>query len=122
DLRLPDVGYVAVPISLTADRIKDQQAFQITFRSSSLAAAFPTFNGSMGVTPGELGECTLYLTGSYDLPMKIFGNLLDVAVAPGVASRSLENFIAEIATAVEARVNQREEEFARYRYYRTVAG
>ncbi len=120
DLHLPDVGYVAVPIGLTATKNEKQQAVDITFRAARSPATFPTFKGAMGVTPGELGECTLYLTGAYDLPMRIFGNLLDVALAPGVAARSLENFIEEIAAACQARVDQRESEFARYRYYSTL--
>ncbi|MFZ1016947.1 MAG: hypothetical protein WAN39_03660 [Candidatus Cybelea sp.] len=119
DLHLPNVGYVAVPIGLTATKNNEHRAIDITFHASSLPSAFPTFKGAMGVTPGELGECTLYLTGAYDLPMRIFGNLLDAALAPGVAARSLENFIDEIAIACQARVDQREAEFARYRYYST---
>ncbi|HEX4013370.1 MAG TPA: hypothetical protein VHX17_05685 [Candidatus Cybelea sp.] len=119
DLRLPDVGYVAVPIELTASKHHERDAVDITFRAARLPAAFPTFKGAMGVTPGELGECSLYLTGAYDIPMRIFGNLLDAAIAPGVAARSLENFVEEIATACQARVDRREAEFARYRYYST---
>jgi hypothetical protein len=119
DLHLPNVGYVAVPIELTATKDTEHRAVDITFHAASLPTAFPTFKGEMGVTPGDLGECTLYLTGAYDLPMRIFGNLLDAAIAPGVAARSLENFIDEIAMACQARVDQREAEFARYRYYST---
>jgi hypothetical protein len=119
DLRLPDVGYVAVPIRLTAAKHpKEAHAFDISFNASSLPAAFPGFKGEMGVEDvGSLGECTLYLRGVYELPMQFFGKLLDAALTPGVAERSLENFIDEIATACEARVNQREAEFARYRFY-----
>jgi hypothetical protein len=49
--------------------------------------------------------------------MQFFGRLLDAALMPRVAERSLENFIDEIASACEARVNQREAEFARYQFY-----
>jgi hypothetical protein len=118
DLRLPDVGYVAVPIRLTvAQHGKEAHAFDISFNASNLPAAFPGFQGQMGVTPGDLGECTLYLRGTYELPMHFFGKLLDAALTPRVAERSLENFIEEIGAACEARVNQREAQFARYRFY-----
>jgi len=118
DLRMPDVGYVAVPIRLTADKTSDDKlAFDIAFSSANLPAAFPGFKGRMGVVERALGECTLYLRGAYELPMQFFGKLLDKAILPRVADRSLENFIDEIGVACEARVNQREADFARYRFY-----
>ncbi|MFZ0032092.1 MAG: hypothetical protein WBE79_08015 [Candidatus Cybelea sp.] len=118
DLRLPDVGYVAVPIRLTVQKDPDERrSFDIGFNSASLPTAFPGFKGTMVLKAAALGESTLYLRGSYELPMHFFGKLLDAALTPHVAERSLENFIEEIGTACEARVNQREAEFARYRFY-----
>ncbi|HZY95502.1 MAG TPA: hypothetical protein VFE35_00210 [Candidatus Cybelea sp.] len=118
DLHLPDVGYVAVPIDLTvAKHPNEPRRFDITFKSSNLADAFPTFKGSLSVEPADLGESTLTLRGEYDLPMQLFGRLLDMALLPGVADRSLENFIDEIAAACTARVDAREAEFARYHFY-----
>jgi hypothetical protein len=118
DLRLPDVGYVAVPIHLTASRHPEVlRTFDISFTSANLPAAFPGFKGTMGLDTASLGECTLYLSGSYELPLHFFGKLLDAALLPHMAERSLENFIDEIGAACEARVNQREAEFARYHFY-----
>lgn len=118
DLRLPDVGYVAVPIELTVERHRERpHTFEISFVSSNLPAAFPAFKGNVAVEQGALGESALHLNGAYELPMQLFGKLLDAAFTPGVAQRSLENFIDEIAAACEARVNQREAEFVRYRFY-----
>lgn len=118
DLRLPDVGYVAVPINLTvAKGTSDPLAFDIGFTSSNLPAAFPGFKGTMGARAGEMGESMLYLSGHYDLPLQFFGKLLDAALMPRIAAKSLENFIDEIAAACQARVDQREAEFARYHYY-----
>jgi hypothetical protein len=118
DLRLPDVGYVAIPIRLMVKKDSGTaRSFDITFNSANLPEAFPTFEGNISVEPAGLGESRLRLRGGYDPPMHIFGNLLDRALAPGVAARSLENFVDEMASAVDARVNQREAEFARYRFY-----
>lgn len=121
DLHLPDVGYVAIPIRLTVRKnTKEAHAFDIGFVATSLPTAFPEFKGVMGTQPGEIGEigeCALYLSGGYELPMQIFGKWIDAALTPGVAALSLENFISEIAIACQARVDQREAEFARYRYY-----
>lgn len=118
DLRLPDVGYVAVPIELSVEKHREQpHAFEISFVSANLPTAFPGFKGTIGVEEGALSESTLYLRGDYELPMQLFGKLLGAAFTPGVAERSLENFIDEIGAACEARVNQREAEFVRYRFY-----
>ncbi len=118
EIHLPDVGYVAVPIRLQVRKSEDSaRVFDITFNSMNLPAAFPTFNGTIGVEPAGLGESKLFLRGGYDLPMQIFGKLLDMALTPGLADRSLENFIDEIAAATQARVDRREAEFARYRFY-----
>ena len=118
DLRLPDVGYVAVPIRLSVEREpEERRAFGISFNAASLPEAFPGFKGTMGLRPAGLGESTLYLNGHYELPMHFLGRLLDATLTPHVAERSLENFIEEIGTACEARVNQREADFARYRFY-----
>jgi hypothetical protein len=118
ELRLPDVGYVAVPIRLQVKKHEDAACqFDVTFNSMNLPAAFPTFNGTFRVESAGLGESKLWLEGGYDLPMQIFGKLLDMALTPGLAARSLENFIDEIAAATQARVDQREAEFARYRFY-----
>jgi hypothetical protein len=118
EMRLPDVGYVAVPIRLEVKkRDDDAHRFDITFNSMNLPAAFPTFKGSIGFEASGLGESKLVLHGGYDLPMQIFGKFLDLALTPGLAQRSLENFIDEIAAATQARVDAREAEFARYHFY-----
>jgi hypothetical protein len=118
ELRLPDVGYVAVPIDLTAVKVDEPpRTFDIAFVASNLPTAFPALAGKMSVEPAGMGESTLFLNGSYELPAKFFGRLLDVALMPSVAQRSLENFVDEIAAACVARVDKREAEFARYHFY-----
>lgn len=118
EMRLPDVGYIAVPIRLQVKKQEGEgRSLDVTFGSANLPAAFPTFNGTFAVEAAGLGESKLVLSGGYDLPMQIFGKFLDMALTPGLAERSLENFIDEIAAATQARVDQREAEFARYRFY-----
>ncbi|MBV8498418.1 MAG: hypothetical protein JO003_04105 [Candidatus Eremiobacteraeota bacterium] len=118
ELRLPDVGYVAVPIRLqVTKRAADACSFDVTFNSMNLSAAFPTFKGTFGIEAAGLGESKLVLRGGYDIPMQIFGKFLDRTLTPGLAQRSLENFVDEIAAATQARVDKREAEFARYRFY-----
>jgi len=118
ELHLPDVGYVAVPIDLTVAKDEGQpRTFDLGFVASNLPSAFPAVAGKMSSETAGMGESTLFLTGSYELPMPLFGKLLDVALMPRVAHRSLENFIDEIAAACVARVDKREAEFARYHFY-----
>lgn len=118
ELRLPDVGYIAIPIRLTASKDPDQaRTYAIAFTSANLPAAFPGFNGVLGFAQAGLGESTLFLRGAYELPLQFFGRLFDAALMPRVAERSLENFLDEIASACEARVNQREAEYARYQFF-----
>ena len=117
DLHLPDVGYVAVPINLTVEKnAKEPRSYDIAFNAAKLPAAFPGFTGTIGVAPGEIGQSELRLSGGYELPMQFFGKLLDGALMPNVAALSLENFIDEVAEACQARVDQREAEFVRYRF------
>jgi len=117
DLRLPDVGYVAIPIDLTAKNAQEKDAFEIQFSAEQRPSAFPKFTGKLLLEPGTLGESSLHLHGSYDLPMQVFGLLIDKALMPHVATKSLENFIDEMATACQARVDQREADYAQYHYY-----
>jgi hypothetical protein len=118
DFRLPDVGYVAVPIALTtAKDATEERWFDIGFTSANLPAAFPGFQGKIGIEAGSLGESRLVLHGSYEIPMHFLGRLLDATLTPRVAERSLENFVDEVGAACEARVNQREAEFARYHFF-----
>jgi hypothetical protein len=117
-LKLPDVGYVAIPIHLVAEKDEhEDRRFGISFVATNLPAAFPAFKGALSVAPGSLGESTLVLRGTYELPMQLFGRFLDATLTPGIAERSLENFIDEVGSACEARVNQREAEFVRYHFY-----
>jgi hypothetical protein len=117
DLRLPDVGYVSVPIELSVTKGEQKDAFEVQFRAEHLPAAFPVFTGTLDLEPAQLGESSLHLHGSYELPMQVFGALIDKALIPHVATKSLENFVDELASACEARVDQREADYAQYHYY-----
>lgn len=118
DLHLPDVGYVAIPVRLTAHKHATQPDwFEVSFNAASSPAAFPTFKGTICVKADGASESILHLDGSYDVPLNLVGRLLDATLIAGVATRTLENFIDDVAAACTARVNQREEEFVRYHFY-----
>jgi hypothetical protein len=118
DLRLPDVGYLAVPIHLTAGKPQAvNRAVDVHFRAEKHPANFPTFAGSIGIDATGPSGAILWLAGGYDVPLSLFGKLLDRTIAAGVANRTLENFVDDLAEAIVANVDKREAEFIRYRLY-----
>ena len=118
DLRLPDFGYVSVPIALTLGQAHaDRQAIDLQFRASNHAGSFPTFTGTMGIdTMGPSGSI-LWLGGGYDVPLNLFGKLVDASIAGGAAAKTLENFLDDIAAACTALAEKREAEYVRYRLF-----
>jgi hypothetical protein len=118
DLHLPDVGYIAIPIALTVHKDAAQpESFKVSFNAINSPATFPTFQGTISVKPDGPSESVLHLDGTYDAPLHLVGRLLDATLIAGVATRTLENFVDDIAAACTATVDQREEEFVRYRFY-----
>lgn len=118
DLHLADFGYVAVPVRVVVGREHDgAQAADLTFHAANQSASFPTFNGSIGVDPMGTSGSILWLGGGYDVPLHIFGRFLDATLAAGVAKRTLENFIDDLAAASTALVEKREAEYVRYRMF-----
>ena len=93
DLRLPDVGYVAVPITLTVAKESEPRSVCDLVSLVEPADGVSDVPGPDGrrARPG-IGESTIYLRGAYELPMQFFGRLLDAALTPHVARRSLGEF------------------------------
>lgn len=121
DLHLPDVGYISIPIVLTVGKPSPEtpHAVDVTFKARSQDRSFPTFHGSTGVDATGPSGSILWLAGSYDVPFQLFGKLFDSTLAAGMAQRTLENLIDDLAEASNARTDQREAEFVRYRFFGT---
>jgi hypothetical protein len=118
DLHLADFGYVAVPIDVTLGRSNaEEHTVDLTFRAARNPGSFPTFTGAIGIDTTGPGDSILWLGGGYDVPLSIFGKLLDASLAAGAASRTLENFVEDIAAACTALVEKREAEYIRYRLF-----
>lgn len=118
DLHLPDVGYVAIPVTLTTGELHaETRSVDLQFTSASNAASFPHFSGTAGIdTTGPTGSI-FWLAGDYEVPLNIIGRLFDKTVASGVAQRALENLVDDLAVALVANVEKREAQYARYRLY-----
>ncbi len=118
DLHLPDVGYVAVPILVKAGKADGTtHAIELEFSAVKHPSSFPTFKGSVGIEATGPTGTILWLGGGYDVPLHIFGKFFDRTIAAGVADRTLENLIDDLAQAVVASVEKREAEFMRYHLY-----
>lgn len=118
DLRLADFGYVAVPIHVTLGKTHSaSQSIDLSFRAARHAHSFPTFVGTMGVDAMGPSGAILWLGGGYDVPLHLFGKLLDASLAAGAAGKTLENFLADMAVACVALVEKREAEYVRYRTF-----
>ncbi|MEO6835656.1 MAG: hypothetical protein ABI231_07110 [Candidatus Tumulicola sp.] len=118
DLHLADFGYVAVPVCIVVGKEHEgAQAFDLTFTAANQPSSFPTFNGSIGIDTMGTSGSILWLGGGYDVPLHVFGKLLDATLAAGVAKRTLKNFIDDIAAACTALVEKHEAEYVRYRMF-----
>jgi hypothetical protein len=118
DLGLPDVGYVAIPIRVTAGKPQNvTRSLDLAFTAAKHPAAFPKFSGAVGIEATGPTGTIFWLGGDYDVPMSLFGKLFDRTVAAGVASRTLENLVDDLAQAVVASVEKREADYMRYRLY-----
>jgi hypothetical protein len=119
DIGLPDVGYVAVPVRIEVSANPPEAENQIDFSIVAIrhSSAFPKFQGALGADAIGPAAATLWLGGTYDVPLSGLGKLVDVTLARGAAEKSLKNFLGDIVRACEARVNKREAELMRYRTF-----
>jgi hypothetical protein len=116
-LGLPDVGYVAIPVKVDNlnETLEPRHEIAFRLRARRSPEAFPTFEGGMGVDSTGPSNSLLWLAGSYDVPLGGFGAILNSTLAHGTAEQSLWNMLVELGDAIQARVERREKDVARYR-------
>jgi hypothetical protein len=117
DVGLPDLGHIAVPISVGVQPAEPASPNEINL---SIAAkrnpnAFPVFHGAIGVDSSGAAASTLWLSGTYDEPAGELRTLIPVPAAQRAAEKTIQNFLDDIATAVERRAAHREKDQERYR-------
>jgi hypothetical protein len=113
DLRVADVGYVAIPIVLSIAATRAQTRYEIVISAARHPESFPVFRGVLSVEPHD-SSTKLQMNGSYEVPMSFLGAFVDATLARGIASRTLENFIGDLAVGVAAQIDKRAAEFMRY--------
>lgn len=117
DIGLPDLGHIAVPIKVDVQPAEPASPNQIHL---SIAAkrnpdAFPVFHGVIGVDSSGAAASTLWLSGSYDEPAGELRTLIPAPTAKRAAETTIQNFLDDIATAVERRAAHRQKDEERYR-------
>lgn len=114
---LPDVGYIAVPVKISnlEERTEPQHEIRFHLQSRRGAESFPVLEGKMGVDSAGPSSATIWLGGSYTIPMSGIGGLINQTILRGIAGSTLEMMLDEIAQAVVARVENRERAESRYR-------
>lgn len=116
-LGVPDVGYIAIPVDveLGEQATQPQPRIAFTLHARSSPDRFPVLEGTLGIEPAGPSTSTLRVDGTYDLPGGAVGAAFNKLVGERAADKTLENMAADLADAIEARVQQRELSMARYR-------
>lgn len=116
-LGLPDVGYIAIPVAieLTSETLEPRHEIGFTLHARRSPDLFPKFKGGVGIDSTGPSNALVWLGGEYEVPMSGFGNVLNQHLARGTADQSLRNMLNELADAIQARVERREMDRARYR-------
>ncbi len=117
DIGLPDLGHIAVPIRVDVEAVQHASPNEIHL---SIAAkrnpdAFPVFHGAIGVDSSGAAASTLWLTGTYDEPSGELQTLIPPTIAQRASEKTIQNFLDDIAIAVERRAARHEKDEERYR-------
>jgi len=96
DLHVAVQGEIRVPVEVSVDDRPVRWEYAIAIRAASDEGFFPTFAGTLSITPvGTQSE--LWLQGSYQAPFGMIGALLDRTVLRHAAHRSLQSFLQRVA-------------------------
>jgi hypothetical protein len=95
------MSYHALKLTLhPGGSVEPRWEFPITLVARTAERFFPTFEGSLIVTP--LAEaCELWLQGSYTPPLGQIGSQFDATVLRGAAQSSLRGFLQSFADDVK---------------------
>src|SRR5579884_3543111 len=68
---LPDVGYVAIPVSISGvqESLEPRHEIRFEMRARRSPEAFPVFQGAIGLDPNGPSNASVWLGGAYELPL-----------------------------------------------------
>jgi hypothetical protein len=112
DVHVAVRGEIRVPVAMELAEHPARFESAISIHAASNEGYFPTFEGTLSVTPvGTQSE--LWLQGSYTPPLGFIGGLLDRTVMRSAARRSLQAFLQHIAEDMTSDEHEREARHAR---------
>ncbi len=112
DLHVAVRGEIRVPVAMEVSDHPGRFECALSIRAASNAGYFPTFEGTLSVTPvGTQSE--LWLQGTYQPPFGFVGDVLDRTLLRNAARRSLQAFLQRIAEDITGSEREREERYAR---------
>jgi hypothetical protein len=97
DLHVGVVGEVSVPTEVHVVDRPVRWEFGLSMRAASNDGIFPSFEGTVSLSPVGRHAVELWLQGSYAPPFGAIGALLDRTVLRHAAERSLTSFLQRIA-------------------------
>lgn len=117
-LGLPDVGYVAIPVTIdhVIQTLEPRHEIRFVLCARRSPEAFPKFDGAIGIDASGPSSSLMWLAGNYEVPkLQGIGSLIDMMFTHGIAEESLRNMLNELADAIQAKAEKRELDSARYR-------
>jgi len=99
--RIADALGLSVAIAANAKPYRYECDVEIAARA--VPRFFPRFVGTVSISPLQESGSELWLQGSYKAPFGSIGALVDATLLRGVARKSLEEFIAWLASEIRMR-------------------
>jgi hypothetical protein len=106
DLRLPVSGEIGVPITTGVVDRPMQYTCTLKIAATDGAELFPTFDGTISVSPVGTAACELWLQGRYDVPFGAIGAAIDATLLKGAAKRSLTSLLEFLAKTIGENVKR----------------
>jgi len=103
---VPGAGELSVPVMLATDAQPQRYECELTITATATTELFPTFAGSVSVSPMRDSGSELWLQGTYSVPFGAAGQLVDATILRGAADASLQRFVTWLAHEIVVRVER----------------
>jgi hypothetical protein len=94
---------LAIPVRIAPSPQEQRYECEVTIVAATTSGFFPRFDGSVSISPMRDEGSELWLIGSYTVPLGAVGEIVDATLLHGVATATLERFIAWLAGQIAAR-------------------
>ncbi|HEY8320632.1 MAG TPA: hypothetical protein VIG46_02405 [Candidatus Baltobacteraceae bacterium] len=103
---VPGAGELSVPVTLAAEAQPQRYECELAIAATATTKLFPTFAGSISVSPMRDSGSELWLQGAYSVPFGAAGQFVDATFLHHAADASLERFITWLAHEIVTRVER----------------